>query len=119
MRLLRRLLLAALVIALLYVGWRFPTENAQAVRVHYLVGSFEEVPLWLALGASFLLGAALAGLVAALKLTRARLETRRYRKAARGLESEVHQLRNLPLSAEGPAAGAGEPDLASGLPRGP
>ncbi len=26
--------------------------------------------------------------------------TRRYRKAVRGLEAEVHQLRNLPLAAE-------------------
>jgi uncharacterized integral membrane protein len=119
MRLARRLLLAVVVVALLYVGWRFPAENSQPVRVHYLVGSFENVPLWLALGACFLLGAALASLVAALKLTRARLETRRYRKAARGLESEVHQLRNLPLSAEGAAAGPDEPGMAPGLPRGP
>jgi hypothetical protein len=36
--------------------------------------------------------------LASLKVAQLRLATRRYRKAVHGLESEVHQLRNLPLS---------------------
>ena len=38
---------------------------------------------------------------------RLRLEAHRYRKAVRGLEAEVHQLRNLPLTTE--AADVSEP----------
>ena len=116
MRIVRRLLLAVVVVALLYVGWRFPTENSQPIRVHYVFGSIEEVPVWAALVVSFLLGAGVAGLLAFFKVTRQGLETRRYRKAARDLESEVHQLRNLPLSAEeAPSEPRGELRRLTGL----
>jgi uncharacterized integral membrane protein len=96
----RRVLVIAVFVALLVAGWRFAADNSQVVTIHYVVGYFEEVSVWLALLCAFLAGAsvvALFGMVGAAKL---RLEARRYRKAVRGLEAEVHQLRNLPLTAE-------------------
>jgi hypothetical protein len=43
-------------------------------------------------------------------LARSRLVARRYRREVGGLEAEIHQLRNLPLAAEGETAGASEFD---------
>jgi len=97
---LRRLFLAALFVALLVGGWRFAHHNASTVTVGYIVGEFEEVSLWLALLVAFALGFALAALYWSLQLTRASMLTRRYRKAVADLESEVHELRNLPLASE-------------------
>jgi uncharacterized integral membrane protein len=117
MRLLRRSLWVIAIAALLYVGWRFPMENAEGVSISYLFGSFEAVPVWVALLAAFGAGAALATVAGSLRVAKLGLATRRYRKAVNDLESEVHQLRNLPLSADGglPAGGAGPIELESDL----
>ena len=119
MRWVRRVLVAAFFVALLVSGWRFASENSQTVTVHYLVGSLEGVTVWRALLASFALGAAASAAVGLLRGLRLRLESRRYRKAARDLESEVHQLRTLPLAARDEPGGTpeGEPAL-EGLERG-
>jgi len=79
-------------------GWQFAGSNAAPIRVDYLLGVFPAVPLWLALVVSFAIGAAaaVAGLFA--RLTRSTLAQRRYRKTLAALESEVHQLRNLPVA---------------------
>jgi uncharacterized integral membrane protein len=100
MMMLRRTLAGALLVGLLYVGWRFATGNAEPVRIDYLLGELSEVALWHALLAAFAGGLVVASLLAGLGLIRARLETRGYRKAMEGLETEVHQLRNLPLVTE-------------------
>jgi len=120
MRLTRRILGIALFVALLVGGWRFAAENSQAVSVHYLVGSFESVPVWLVLFCAFATGAAATGALALVQSARLRLEARRYRKAVRGLEAEVHQLRNLPLATDEAEPGGLPRDLASlgGLERG-
>ena len=89
---------------LLAAGWRFAAGNSAPVTIHYVFGEFAEVSVWAALFAAFLVGAGCAGALAAYQIARLGMVTRRYRKAVRGLEAEVHQLRNLPLAAE-------EPDL--------
>ena len=100
MRTVRRVLGIAVFVALLVAGWRFAADNSQVVTVHYVVGRFEGVSVWLALLCAFLAGAVVVGLLGMVGAAKLRLEARRYRKAVRGLESEVHQLRNLPLTAE-------------------
>jgi uncharacterized integral membrane protein len=107
MRVVRRLLIVALFVAALVVGWRFARENSAAVTVDYLVGELAEVSLWAALVGAFAAGAAVVGAVGLYQVAKLRLVTRRYRKTVRGLEAEVHQLRNLPLASEAP--GLGEP----------
>jgi uncharacterized integral membrane protein len=100
MRTVRRLLGIAVFVALLVAGWRFAAENSQVVAIHYVVGHFEEVSVWVALLCAFLAGAVVVGLLGMVGAAKLRLEAHRYRKAVRGLEAEVHQLRNLPLTAE-------------------
>jgi uncharacterized integral membrane protein len=100
MRWARRIAWIALFILLLVGGWRFAAQNSQVISIDYLVGRFEEVTVWLALLCAFAAGLAVAALAGLARGARLRLEARRYRKAARDLEAEVHQLRNLPLSTE-------------------
>jgi uncharacterized integral membrane protein len=100
MRTARRVLVIAVFVALLVAGWRFAADNSQVVTVHYVVGQFDGVSVWLALLCAFLAGAVVVGLLGMAGAAKLRLEARRYRKVVRGLEAEVHQLRNLPLTAE-------------------
>jgi len=100
-----RRLLAVLAFGLLLVaGWSFAANHGTRVTLDFWLGQWSEVPLWLALCAAFAAGAVLVGLFAGWGLARARLERRRYRSSIAGLESELHQLRNLPLAAEAEGA---------------
>jgi len=96
MRWLRRLVVMALFVAALVLGWRFARANANPLLVDYLVGTIE-APLWAVVGGCIGIGAVLGIVVMGFQAARFGLTTRRYRKLARGLEQEVHQLRNLPL----------------------
>jgi uncharacterized integral membrane protein len=100
MRIARRVLLLGLFVAALVVGWRLATENGGLVTVHYLAGELPALPLWAVVLVSFASGVTLAGAVGFYQLAKLGLINRRYRKTAHGLEAEVHQLRNLPLSTE-------------------
>jgi uncharacterized integral membrane protein len=115
MRMVRRLLGLALIVAVLVGGWRFASHNPASVHVDYLVGTVDE-PLWLVLTMSFGAGALTASLVGLYHSIRLSLVARRYRRIATGLEGEIHELRNLPLAGQqqsplghqaGPARGAG------------
>lgn len=97
----RRLIGAAIVLAVLVGGWRFAAENAARISVHYLWGS-RELALWQALVIAFAVGFGLSAAGWLLFAVRARLVQRRYRKAVDVLESEIHQLRNLPLAPDEP-----------------
>lgn len=95
---LRRVFLAAVVIALIVVVRLFPEQNQAVVDIDLLLTSVEGVHLWSALVATFAAGAALALFLSSLLLLKAGLVGRRYRKAIADLEAEVHHLRNLPLA---------------------
>lgn len=97
MVLLRRLLLGALLVGAMVAGAKFSDENEMPVAIGYVFGTLGEVPLWVALVGSFGLGAGLCLLAVVGRLTRSTLAQRRYRKTVAALESEVHQLRNLPI----------------------
>ena len=103
MRFARWLGAAALFAALLVFGWRFRVSNETEVPVDFLVAALAPVPVWKLICATFLLGAAAAGLVCAFQLVRLSLTARRYRKALGELEAEIHELRTHPLHAPGPA----------------
>ena len=100
MRTARRVLGLAVFVALLVAGWLFAAENSEVVTVHYLIGQFDGVSVWLALLCAFLAGAVAMALLGMLGAAKLRMEARRYRKVVKSLEAEVHQLRNLPLTAE-------------------
>ena len=105
MRLARRLLGIALFGAILVFGWWFAADHAGPVTLKTPASEGAEVSLWMALLMAFALGAVLTGLAAAYQVARMSLLARGYRKIIRGLESEVHQLRNLPLADDEPAQG--------------
>ena len=96
MRWLRRLVVLGLFVAALVLGWRFARANGNPVFVDYLIGTVE-APLWAMIGGCIGIGAAIGLLLMGLQAARLGLTTRRYRRLARDLEQEVHQLRNLPL----------------------
>ena len=100
MRVVRRLLWVALAALVLVVGWRFASQNGTPVTIDLIVMRLGDAPLWVGLVSAFGLGAVCAGLGALYEVTRLGLLARRYRKAVVRLESEIHQLRNLPLSGD-------------------
>ena len=93
----RRLVPMLVGAGLLYLAWRLINANADDVKVDFLLGRLD-LSLWQALGTSFLLGAAMVGLYTVYQMARGGLVSRRYRKQLSNLETEVHQLRNLPLA---------------------
>jgi uncharacterized integral membrane protein len=96
-------------VGVLVFGWWFAAANAARVPISYVFGELAPAPLWLALVGAFAAGAAIGGLVGVYQALKRGLVMRRYRKTLRGLESELHQLRNLPLAAHEPTSlGAGE-----------
>lgn len=100
----RRVLPMGIGAGLLYLGWLLVTANGLEVEVDFLVGRVAGVALWKALAVAFAFGAGLVGIALVLQLLRAKLVARRYQKKLSGLETEVHQLRNLPLG-QNPSAG--------------
>ncbi len=94
----RRVLVLLLFVGLLVVGWRFAHQNESAVSVHYLFGQTSAVALWKVIGLSSTAGAVCVGVVMGWALLRARFEARGYRKKMLAFESEVHQLRHLPVA---------------------
>jgi len=105
MRWVRRLIGVAAALAMFIGGWRFVGDNAAPVSISYLWGSVE-LPAWQALLWCFAGGFALAGCGWLWFGVRGRLVLRRYRKAIDGLEAEIHQLRNLPLTPDAEPADA-------------
>jgi uncharacterized integral membrane protein len=92
---------------LLYLAWLLVTANADPVKVDFLIGRVE-LAVWQAMGLAFATGALLVALYTLYQMARGGLVRRRYRKQLAGLETEVHQLRNLPLH-EGDASEAPGP----------
>jgi len=98
----KRTLIAVLILGLVLgvnvVGWMFYTANSAVVTIDLLGFMVLEVSVWKLTLGSFALGATLVGLVAGILALRGFELRRRYRKTIRQLESELHQLRSLPLS---------------------
>ncbi len=107
MVLIRRLVAAVIFMATLIAGWRFAAGNAGAVEIDLLVWVVPDVRQWLALLVAFAAGGLVAGTFGMLASARAGMVARRYRRAVAGLESEVHQLRNIPLASADAAASEG------------
>ncbi|MEE2679926.1 MAG: lipopolysaccharide assembly protein LapA domain-containing protein [Myxococcota bacterium] len=117
MRWVRRLLIVAFVAGLVVGTHLFVDDNKQTVDLDLVAFRVEAVEVWLLLLGSFAAGVVLAGGIGLFRGARLRLLVRRYRKTARELSAEVHELRNLPLSGHpGDGGEAGAPD--DGLERG-
>ena len=95
---LRRLIVLVLLAGLVFVSSTLPDANSVLVNVDLLFWQAPPMELWLALGSSFLIGVLCASAGLLYQLAKKSLVARRYRKTVVGLESEIHQLRNLPLA---------------------
>jgi uncharacterized integral membrane protein len=95
-------------LALLVLGWRFAARNEADVPVDLLLTQLPATPLWTVLLVAFGLGAVLVGLLSSYEIMRLSLLQRRLRKTVERLESEIHQLRNLPLAGDGSEGAGGE-----------
>jgi uncharacterized integral membrane protein len=110
----RRILMIGALAALLVGGWVFAAGNGEPVYVNYIFGrTAEKVALWKALVGAFVLGAGLIGAFAVYFGMRHGLVVRRYRKLLGGLESEIHQLRNLPLAPDPESPGGSRAGFAA------
>lgn len=88
----------ALIAAALYLGFAFPTANTTPVDLDLLAFRVEAVEIWVLALCAFFAGVAVTSALASFLWMRGAVLRRRYRKVIRKLESEVHQLRSLPLS---------------------
>ncbi len=100
MRISRRLLVVAAFIGLFWAAWVFTHSNDGELVVDLLGVETRPVPIWLALLTAFGAGMLSIGALLSWQLAKKGLVARRYRKTVIGLESEIHQLRNLPLASE-------------------
>lgn len=84
-----------------WIGWNFPSANLAVVDIDLLWITIEGVSVWKLVLGAFALGAGLVLLAAAFFYMRGVILRRRYRATIRRLESELHQMRSLPLSDAG------------------
>jgi hypothetical protein len=98
MQWLRTILVLALVLTLLWAGWTFRAGNAGEIDVDLVWLRVPNVAIWWALVGAAGVGASLGAFTVGFAWLRQRILNRRYRRAIERLESEVHQLRSLPLA---------------------
>jgi len=97
MKLFLRIATLAIIAALIWAAVRFILANDASIEIDYLLSSSVDLLLWQGLVFAFALGWVAATAVFGVGWLRARIETRRYRKAHAKIEAEVHQLRSLPI----------------------
>ena len=105
----RQALTAVAALALIsVVGWFAYQNTGRIPEINLLIARPTEVPVWMALFSSAIVGAALAVSFLSWPLLRTRLRVRRQARNIDELEQELHGLRTLPLSEETPERQAQE-----------
>jgi uncharacterized membrane protein YciS (DUF1049 family) len=98
MKVFQTILVVAATLGLLWIGWSFRSGNAGAVDVDLVWVRLPSVEIWWALSVAGGVGVGLGAFVVGFAWLRQRILNRRYRSTIARLESELHQLRSLPLS---------------------
>ena len=102
------LLYLALVIVLMILA---QANREQYVDVTYFPGrTLDHVPVFLVILGSIFTGVLIAGIIAVFENLKHRLRERELQRRIDGLESEVRDLRNLPISGGYIDSGEPEPD---------
>jgi uncharacterized membrane protein YciS (DUF1049 family) len=113
----KRLLLwvsgAACFVALLWLGWSFRVGNETPIDLDLVWVQFHQVELWRVILLAIGIGAVASALCVGFAWLQSRLLNRRYRRAIRRLESELHEMRSLPLTGSEPSLAMSDPDQAS------
>jgi uncharacterized membrane protein YciS (DUF1049 family) len=92
-----------LFVGTLWMGWSFRAGNATAVELDLIWIRLPSVELWRLFLVAIGLGSLLSAVIIGFAWMRSRLLNRRYRRVIRRLESELHELRSLPLAGSEPA----------------
>lgn len=90
-------------VALLWLGWSFRIGNETLIDLDLIWVKFHQVELWRVILLAIATGAIFSALCVGFAWLRGRLLNRRYRRAIRRLESELHEMRSLPLTGIEPA----------------
>jgi uncharacterized membrane protein YciS (DUF1049 family) len=93
-----RLITVIVLVVVFVLGATLGFSNGDTVTFHYLFGSVE-VRLAVLVLAVFVVGALLTFLISALRMLGLHREIRRLRRQLRDAETELKNLRNLPLAA--------------------
>lgn len=93
----------ALFVATLWMGWSFRAGNATPVNLDLIWIRLPSVELWRLILVAMAFGVILSTLFIGFAWMRSRLLNRRYHRVIRRLETELHELRSLPLSGTEPA----------------
>ncbi len=99
-----------LFVGALWLGWSFRAANALSIDLDLIWLRIPDLELWWVLFLAICLGASLATIVVGFAWLRGRVLNRRYRNVIGRLESELHQMRSLPLASSENATFAEEPD---------
>jgi putative membrane protein len=99
----RTTVLSLLLVVVLVIGASIGFFNAQPVTLNYLFGELQ-LPLFAILIADFLIAVLLTLLVVSARVFRSGREIARLRRQLRDTESELRNLRNLPVTVETPHA---------------
>ena len=94
----RSVLVLFVTVGLLWAAWSFRSGNDGVIDLDLVWLRLPAVKVWKALVVAAWLGAAFAAVGIGFAWLRQRLLNRRYRATIARLESEVHQLRSLPLA---------------------
>lgn len=94
-----RILLLLVLVILLCLGASVGYFNSQSVEFFYLVGSLK-VPLIALIIGVFLIGVALTLLLTLIRILGLKGEVRRLRRQLSDTETELKNLRNLPVAAD-------------------
>jgi uncharacterized membrane protein YciS (DUF1049 family) len=97
-RLLFWLVLIGLFISALWAGWTFRSSNSVPVDLELVWILIPNVELWWVVLGSMAFGAVLATIIVGFAWLRERLLNLRYRRAIKKLETELHEMRSMPLS---------------------
>jgi uncharacterized membrane protein YciS (DUF1049 family) len=100
-------------VALLWLGWSFRVGNETPIDLDLIWVRFQQVELWRVILLASGTGAVVSALCVGLAWLRSRLLNRRYRRVIRRLESELHEMRSLPLVGSEPPMTMSVPEQAS------
>ena len=103
--------IAGLFIGALFFGWTFRFRNATSVELDLIWIRFGDVELWWVILVAIGLGAGVSTLLVGFIWLRGRLLNHRYRRAIKRLESELHEMRSLPLVGSSPEVPGGSIEM--------
>ncbi|MFK7897447.1 MAG: lipopolysaccharide assembly protein LapA domain-containing protein [Myxococcota bacterium] len=96
----------------LWLGGAFRVANASLVDLDLIWVRIPNLELWLLVVAAFVVGAAISAAIVGFAWLRGWVVIRRFKKATKKLEKELHELRSLPLSGSAGASLDADPAAA-------